>query len=212
MFLSPVTKPLKWGAKSTWWGAKQLYGGNLLGRSAVAGAVGGIYGFASSPLSGFDALGDAASYGVFGAALGAGSWAGPRIAKRAFRSSAFRRGAWGTMGFMGRRAKGVGSFVFRHPGLTAVGVGGVMFGPSMAFRASGGQIGESPTLTGANVNVQYDQQAIAAQEIMAGAISPMGGVGTYPQFIEMQRQRTINEQRMRGSTIGLVQGLHKSRH
>lgn len=212
LFLTPVTKPLKWGVKGTWWGAKQLYGGNLVGRSMVAGGVGGIYGFATSPLSGTDALGDAASYGIFGAALGATSWIGPRLAKRAFRSPTFRRGAWGTMGFVGRRARGVGSFAFRHPGLTAAGVGAIAFGPGLATRAAGGQTMESPTLGGADVNIEYNQQAMAAQEIMAGAISPMGGAGTYPQFLEMERRRAMERSRLQHSTHGLVQGLYRGRH
>jgi len=257
---SSAMKPVKWGGKGALWGAKTLYKGGPLGRAGVAGTIGGIYGFATSPLEGFDALGDAASWGTFGALLGAGSWAVPRAIKGSWKtnqaigrgtnriisrfkdwrqgmprlkefqrtspfvkgpmhaggSANLARGGWANfkaspMGVTSRGAVGfgkrLGTFAMYHPGLTIAGVGAVGVGGALAL---GGE--RSPTMAGADVNVRYDQQMIAAQDIMAGSIAPMGGIGTYPQFVEMEQRRAAQRQQMRNSTSGLVQGLHRGRH
>ena len=93
-----------------------------------------------------------------------------------------------------------GLLAAEHPGITAsLAVGGLaassyMGGPS------------SPTMSGARVNVDYNQQAIAAQEMGMGRISPDSMIGPAPQMMGPMHRA------MQSSTYGLVQGLHNSRH
>jgi hypothetical protein len=57
-----------------------------------------------------------------------------------------------------------------------------------------------------DANIQYDHQAIAAQEMMSATVAPTGMVGTGPQMAGPMHNA------MQRSTQGLVQGLHRGRH
>lgn len=109
----------------------------------------------------------------------------------------------------GGTAAGVGqaaSFIEKHPGLAlgAVAAGAVATAASAVIPPE--MAPDSPTLQGLEVNTSYSQQAIAAEQMMMGAVAPMGMVGTANQMMgPMQRQ-------FQASTTGLVQGLHRGRH
>jgi len=101
----------------------------------------------------------------------------------------------------GKLGLGAVSFGLAYPGTIAVAGLGAL-GVMHAY----GMVGErSPTLRGKQVNMAYDKQAIAAQEMNTG-MAPMGSAGTYPQM-QKPMQRALQQ-----STEGLVQGMHKSRH
>lgn len=107
-------------------------------------------------------------------------------------------------GRIGKYAGKAALFAFEHPIMTAGIIGtGLAAGTAAGFTEDPFV---SPTLTGANVNTEYDQQAIAAQELQASMIAPIGGVGTAPQMMGSMHRA------MMGSTQGLVQGLHRGRH
>lgn len=95
-------------------------------------------------------------------------------------------------------------FALEHP----IATGGIIGGGVIAGKLSG--VTEdpfiSPTMTGVKVNTKYDQQAIAASELQASMISPIGAVGSAPQMMG-NMHRTMMQ-----STGGLVQGLHRGRH
>ena len=103
----------------------------------------------------------------------------------------------------GRYGK-IALFAFEHPVLTAGVVGGAMVAGELSGFTKDPFI--SPTLSGANINTKYNQQAIAAQELQTSMIAPVGAIGTAPQMLG-NMHRT-----MMGSTQGLVQGLHRGRH
>lgn len=112
---------------------------------------------------------------------------------------------------MGRGAIGmgkkVGSFAFNHPVGLAAGVG-VVGGATLLANTSPA----SPTMSGAEVNTRYDQQAIAAMEMQTGtgaAGMGLGGAGRFGSAPEMMGHFHRAHQ---ASTAGLVQGLHRGRH
>jgi hypothetical protein len=72
-------------------------------------------------------------------------------------------------------------------------------------------ITDSPTLSGTALKANFNTQSIAANELMAGSLAPMGFVGTAPEYQQMQNQM-LSRARMAQSTQGLVQGLHRGRH
>jgi hypothetical protein len=107
----------------------------------------------------------------------------------------------GTAGTTGSAAFNVGRFAFEHPLVTAGVVGGIGAGMYAA-----GEPFRSPTMRGTEIDINYNRQAIAAQELQMSGISPMGMVGTAPQMMG-----PMNRAMMR-STEGLVQGIHRGRH
>lgn len=97
----------------------------------------------------------------------------------------------------------MGRFAFEYPvGLAIAGIGA--YG-ALQVLGSYGQSGRSPTISGAKVRTDYNQQAIQAEEMMSQFVQPPGAMGAAPQY---RRQM----QRFQNSTMGLVQGLHRSRH
>ena len=196
--MTVLSSLLAMGARGAWKTAKMATG-NPLQRALVGAGAGGLYGYASSDFTGTRALGDAFGGALGGAMLGVGS------------SMLSARGILGSGIGAGKVAlKGIG-FTIRHPQLVAGGVAAAALGPGLVMSTMGGQNGVSPSLSGVNVNTSYNQQMIAAESMMMGGISPMGGVGTQQQFTEMQQRRTQN-QRMMNSTYGLTNGLHRGRH
>lgn len=95
-------------------------------------------------------------------------------------------------------------FAAEHPVMAAGGIAGGLLGYS-ALRESAAEA-PSPSITGAMTNVKYDLQALAAEEMSTGGVSPSGSVGTFQQF-SGGRQRQLAQ-----STYGLVQGMHRGRH
>jgi len=92
--------------------------------------------------------------------------------------------------------------VARHPYVTMGVLGGGYFATSTIMHNHGPT---SPTLSGATVNTQYDQQQIAAMSIQSGMM-PTGQVGSYPRMQKPMHRALQN------STTNLVQGLHRGRH
>jgi len=96
-----------------------------------------------------------------------------------------------------------GRFAFEHP-LVVGGIAGGAIG-AQGIMAYGGQPLASPTLSGVSMNPDYNQQAMAAEEL-GGGVSPMTMMGPAPQMVGRMQAG------MMGSTTGLVQGLHNGRH
>lgn len=99
-----------------------------------------------------------------------------------------------------------GTWAFEHPvmaaGIGAAGVGGVAY----MNRDT-----PSPTMTGATMmNVNYNQQAIMADQMMTGGMRPgqygTGHIGPAPQMMGRMHRSMMQ------STYGLTQGLHRGRH
>lgn len=115
------------------------------------------------------------------------------------------KGLWGAgkkaAGPAGRGLKGAAWFALEHPVMT-LGAGAAAFGGWSYLQSDT----PSPTMTGATMNVNYNQQAIAAQELQMGMISPSGMVGTAPQMMGRMHRAMMQ------STYGLTQGLHRGRH
>ena len=107
---------------------------------------------------------------------------------------------------VGATTAAAGRFAERHPAL----VGGMVIGGGFAVMAAGMTPDEiapqSPTLNNIEVEANFNQQAIAAEQMMMSAVAPMGVVGSANQMMG-PFQRRLQE-----STTGLVQGLHRSRH
>jgi hypothetical protein len=181
--------------------AKATLSSNVAVRTGAWALGGGIAGYATSPSE--------SPTGIFydvlrGATMGAGASvaAGAAIQGMKRIPSALTkenmRSVWNMSKGVGGAAAAVGGFAMRHPFVTAGAVGGgylAMNSPGMG----------SPTLEGAVVNMKYDQQAMAAQELMTG-VAPTGNIGAAPQMMGPWH-RTLQQ-----STHGLVQGMHSSRH
>jgi hypothetical protein len=195
-------------------GAGAVIGGVAGGLSSNAqsttGLAGDIIGGALIGTAVPSALGAAAIGGLGAGALGfmkakAGAkaaWAGikavaqdPRIATQAALRLQNR------LGKQIGRGVGVVSFALNHPLLTIGGIGGAAGG--LALMSS---LDTSPTLSGARVQTNYDQQALAAEILQSSSFSPAGTVENAPQYLG-RRQRELER-----STRGLTQGLHRSRH
>jgi len=123
---------------------------------------------------------------------------------------------------MGRTVKGVGRMI-TNPAPYLIAGGAVAGGVALlgATQRGATQNLESPTLGGAQVNIRYDQQMMAAQEL--GQIG-VGSIGAAPQMVERFQRATMMDQvgslarRTPGGRVladsanGLVQGLHAGRH
>lgn len=201
-------------AKGTYKGATA----GPIGRTLFGAGIGGIAGFATSDYQSPTLRADAAIRGaMWGGMLGFGTAVGPKLLKAGWKSNlsigkrlAGTESFWKGFGaspaarLTGGVAKGAfrtGRFMFEHPLLTAgaVGVAGAgMYAAGTPFR--------SPTMSGAEVDINYNRQAIAAQELQTAGISPMGMVGTAPQMMGQMHRA------MARSTNGLVAGLHRGRH
>lgn len=102
------------------------------------------------------------------------------------------------------RAIGAGEYIINHPVASAAMAGGGIAGV-MAMNETFSDA-PSPTLSGARVDMNYDRQALAAEEMNMGGASPSGSVGTFQQFSGGRMGR------LQQSTYGLVQGMHRGRH
>jgi hypothetical protein len=118
---------------------------------------------------------------------------------------------WLPNGAINATSKGIGltGQMIAHPLLTAGAIGGGVAAYKMGNL--GGGYDRSPTLTGqttggVGVRANYDQQAMAA-ELMTTQMAPTGDIGGAGQMYGAQAQRSFM-----GSTMGLVQGLSRSRH
>ena len=113
----------------------------------------------------------------------------------------------GAQGWVGKRLGILGNvakFGLNHPVLSAGLVGGAI-GSKMLYNDAF----DSPTLSGAHVSANYDQQAIAADLLQEGGISPMRYIETAPQMTQRNARKQAELER---STQGLVFGLHRGRH
>jgi hypothetical protein len=97
-------------------------------------------------------------------------------------------------------AFGAMDFTLKHP----VAVGAAAGAGYLAYNYDSSM--ESPTLSGGQMNTQWNQQAIAAEEIQMGQYSSSGSMGSAPQMVNKIQDNFTR------STQGLVQGLHRSRH
>lgn len=110
------------------------------------------------------------------------------------------------VGYLGAKATIAASkFAVKYPGITvptALAVGGVGYIGWNQLQATT----SSPSLEGANMNVNYAEQMNAANMLMSDTISPMGRVGPAPVMLGPSVSR------LQASTQGLTQGLHRGRH
>jgi hypothetical protein len=197
-FLTSVLKaPFTAGAAA---GKALLQPGNI-GRSAAWGIAGGAAGYLSSDSENathnfWDTIRGASIGAGASLLLGGGAALGKRVTRQHLQKGVVgaTKGAIG----LGRAGMAVGGFMMRHPIATA-GIAGA------ALLATNPPGGSSPTLSGAQVNVRYDQQEIAAKN-MQSSVSPMGMHGAAPQMMNSWHRA------MQSSTAGLVQGLHQGRH
>jgi hypothetical protein len=188
---------------------KTPFKGGLASRTLLGAGVGGTVGAFRGDVTGEGRMQEIFKHAALGA-LGGATWHGaarfgPGMLKAGWKP-ALRAGWAGTKG-VGRAAR----FAWRHPLATVGGVAAVGGGLYAAnnLGPQGGTPSMSPTLAG-QVAMSYNQRAIAAQEMMGG-VSPMGFVGSAPEFYQYQQQRAYRE-RLYDSTTGLVQGLHRGRH
>jgi len=111
------------------------------------------------------------------------------------------------MGFSAAKTAGkMGIWAMEHPlatGAIATGIGAAAYGMNTGF---GSGQNKSPTLSGARIATNFNQQANAATLLQSNTMSPMGGVQPAPQGLNRYRQA------MQQSTMGLTQGLHRGRH
>jgi len=205
-----LTTPLSalWGAGQYAAKAGKAVARTGMGPMVGGAAIGGIYGAFRGDVTGAGRAEEIFKHAALGAIGGAGLKAGikygPGLVKKGFRptmsaGATAARGAWGA-----------GKFAARHPWATAATVGGI--GGALYMGGRGGATpGTSPTLSGAAMNYNFNNQAIASNELMAGSLAPMGFVGTAPEYQQHMSQQ-MNRARMAQSTQGLVQGLHRGRH
>jgi len=110
------------------------------------------------------------------------------------------RAGWGVtkqLPSIASAATNIGLFAVRHPYMTLGAVGAGMY-----LAGGGASPYASPSLSGAHMSLNINQE-LAAAELMNTGVAPMGG---------MIPGAVIRNQRLMESTNGLVQGLHRSRH
>ena len=99
-----------------------------------------------------------------------------------------------------------GKFIAKHPYATAGAVGVGMLAANPLGTAGGSmQPRSSPTMSGAKVNIKYNEQEIMSEQMQSG-VAPVGQYGSASQMMNSWHKA------MQSSTAGLVQGLHKGRH
>lgn len=164
--------------------------------------IGGVAGFATSEANTLtQRLQDTGKGAMMGAGVGAlvpGSAAG--IYSKLWKNKAgITKKGWGLTKMAGKAT----AFALENP-LLVGGVAGAAYGISQIGRASG-QSSLSPTMEGAAVNTNYNQQAMQAEEMRSMFVNPPGLMGSAPEY-----QQTM--QRLQNSTRGLGFGLHARRH
>lgn len=195
--------------------------------------IGAAYGFLSADDQSFtNRLEAALKGGLAGAAIGAGISAAPGVAERLWKRKSNigkflrEKGEAGiklgwNVGKLGGRAI---NFALAHPVL--VGGGAAALYAQSTLEDQYGQGGVSPTLEGLAVNTNYRQQAAKSEQLRSMYVSaPM--IGNAPEFFQAQAQqvqqqreigfmeqqaRNYADRRLQFSTMGLVGGLHSSRH
>jgi hypothetical protein len=130
-----------------------------------------------------------AMYGAAGAAVGTAAMAATPVVAAGGLAYGAGRLAWA----FPRTAMAIGA-------AGVMGAGAGYLGASYAARPV-----ESPTLAGADMNVNYVDQTSAARELMSDQMSPMGQV--MPAY-----SMGPSLARLQASTEGLTQGLHRGRH
>ena len=183
--------------------AKTAVSGGIGGRIALGAGVGGVVGaFRNDYNKGSTRAGDILSGMTGGAMMGAGAWGASKLLPKA-PGALWKTGIAGAKALPGisKTAFKAGRFAMEHPLITAGAVGGVWGASSYMDRQYA-----SPTISGADVNVDYNQQAMATQELTQGQISPMGNIGPAPTMMGPMHRA------MQQSTEGVVQGLWQGRH
>jgi len=170
---------------------------------AAGTVVGGAAGFATSEANTltqrFQDTGKGAMMGAAAGAFVPGSAAG--IYSKLWKNkSALAKKGWGATKMAGKAA----AFALENP-LLVGGVAGGLYGASRVLGKFSGQTLSTPTMEGAAVNANYDQQAMQSEEMRSMFVNPPGLVGSAPEY-QQQMSRLVN------STSGLVQGLHSGRH
>lgn len=131
---------------------------------------------------------------------------GVGVYARSMRDSLAGRTVAGTARGAAGVTRGALGFAERHPTAALYMGTAAVAGIGIASVMPEDMAPDSPTLQGAEVNISYNQQAIAADQMMSSAVAPMGMVGSANQMMgPFQRE-------LQRSTTGLVQGLHRSRH
>lgn len=201
----------------------------VAGKTAIGAGIGagvGIYG-------GYDAT-SRMEGAAKGALLGAMGGAAIGVAPRAIKVGAIAagrnwaglaRGAYNVGGAVGSSLLRVGAFIGRHPlavaGAAGAVAGGAYLGIARMEKQGMMQSAESPTMIGAVMNVDYNQQAVAAAElgqIGGGTIGPASEMAprfNYANWMASVGKMALSKSatgRMVDSTIGLPQGLHAGRH
>lgn len=114
-----------------------------------------------------------------------------------------RGNVWGATKNIGVSALKAGRFALEHPvGLAAAGLGA--YGVTQMLGAYG-QSGISPSMQGAAVKTDWNQQAMQAEDISSIFVNPPGVIGSSSQYRQQMSK-------LHNSTHGLVQGLHAGRH
>jgi hypothetical protein len=107
----------------------------------------------------------------------------------------------GLTSFTAKTAYSAVKFAAHHPYITAGAVG------AGAYLATQTSPYESPTMSGSlegiNLSSSFNQEQMAAESLNESGIAPMGGITS---------GAAVRNQRLMESTMGLTQGLWKSRH
>jgi len=184
-------------------GAFRLAASGPAGRAIVGGIAGGVIG-AFQGWQNPNIQTESISKGILLGALGGGFISKtPKMAYSAMRTIAKGSPFSATsLGRGGWAAKKMMAFAAKNPRKTALGIG-ALYGASVYNNAT---MGTSPTMSGSQVNTEYNKQAIAMDQMTMGGTIGLGMVGTAPQM--MNRYHHALQQ----STHGLTLGLHRGRH
>jgi hypothetical protein len=222
-------------AKGVWGTAKAasdvLFNRGAIARTLVGGAIGAIGGYNSESELGNSNLNarNALQWGAVGALGGLGLGLGHEAARFAVKSATKRgnftkTGDWlasqavrmpdrlynlGIGGVkkgygLGKSVANAGLWAMNHP-FVAGGIGGAAYLGATGVANKFNHPFTSPSLSGATVSTNYDQQAIAAENGNR-FVSPAGQTGSLPSMMGPITRGFQN------STDGLVQGLHRGRH
>jgi hypothetical protein len=177
--------------------------GSLGARMALGAGIGAAYQtFAGSENNINARLSNIGGAAFAGALAGAGLWAAPSIARQAAKiAPRFMSGRAlplaAKTASLGMKA---GAYGISHPLVATADIAGGLL--TAAVLDIDGGYGASPTMKGLGVRTNYDQQAIAIEQMSSGMLS-MGEMGNAPQ---------MSQRRFQNSTAGLVQGLNRGRH
>jgi hypothetical protein len=199
--VNSALESLAWGAKKTW----QLGRSGRIGRGILGAAAGGLYGAFNTDYESGQLQLESVTKGIMLGGLAAGL--GPTAIRTVGRISRGRglRAALSVGKWAGKKAFWAAA---EHPLLVGGAIGG-----AMAINWSGSYhsttLGQNlaPSVMGGQMQVRYDQQAAAANELTGGS----GQVGTGqvgPGYAMMGNYQRA----FQNSTQGLVQGLNRGRH